>query len=45
MPSTIKTISKGAFQKCPALESIWFYGNPPNIDWNAVDYGLMQLMM
>ncbi len=38
MPSTIKTIEKGAFQKCPALKSMWFYGYPPNIDWNAVDY-------
>lgn len=38
MPSTIKTIAKGAFQKCPAFRSIWFYGYPPNIDWDAVDY-------
>lgn len=38
MPSSIKTINKGAFQGCPALRSIWFYGYPPNIDWDAVDY-------
>lgn len=38
MPSTIKSIKKGAFQGCPALRSIWFYGYPPNIDWDAVDY-------
>ncbi|MDH7497997.1 MAG: leucine-rich repeat protein [Syntrophomonadaceae bacterium] len=38
LPSTIKVIGRGAFQKCPAFRSMWFYGYPPNIDWNAVDY-------
>jgi len=38
MPSTIIKIEEGSFQKCPAFRSMWFYGYPPSIDWNAVDY-------